>query len=277
MKKRSAFILCFLLSAVLIFSCNAEDTPAAFVDYLYMVNVGKGDAILIGAGGRHYLIDCGKSGAWDAVESALERFHVDMLDGVFLTHTDKDHSGGLKKLVKSGIPVKQWYASAYYTCDYGDHPMVKALKKTDADILFLKAGNRVDGLFSVIGPIEPDKDNDDNNSLVMLFDNGLCRVLFSGDMEGREEYRLLQSDVSLACDVFKVPNHADDDVCLYMDLNALGAKYALISTDPYEKPGTPDEMLMERLRKAGMEIFRTDLTENGILVSLGAEITIAED
>ena len=76
MKKRSVFILCFLLSVVLIVSCSAEEAPAAFADYLYMVNVGKGDAILIGAGGRHYLIDCGKSGAWDAVESALERLHV---------------------------------------------------------------------------------------------------------------------------------------------------------------------------------------------------------
>ncbi|MBQ6645393.1 MAG: MBL fold metallo-hydrolase [Clostridia bacterium] len=246
-------------------------------DYLYMINVGKGDAILIRCQGRFYLIDCGKGGAWDSVEAALNRHGVDALEAVFLTHTDKDHGGGLKKLVKSGMPVKNWYASAYYTCEYNDHPMVKALKKTDAAIQFLKAGDSVDGIFSVISPIVPDGDNDDNNSLVMLFDNGLCRVLLTGDMEGKEERRLLMEGQLPACDVFKVPNHADDDVCLYMDLNALGARHALISTDPYDKPGTPDPALMKRLEQAGMEIWRTDLSKNGIMVTLGEKLNVTTD
>ena len=277
MRKLFAILLCLCLTLPLLMSASGAEAQAASDDFLYMINVGKGDAILIYTGGKYYLIDCGKSGAWDAVQSALEKFGVDTLEGVFLTHTDKDHSGGLKKLAKSDITVNHWYASAYYTCDYDDHPMVEALKKTDAEILFLKDGDSVDGLFSVISPIEPDEDNDDNNSLVMVFDNGLCRVLLSGDMEGKEEKKLLKSGASLACDIFKVPNHADDDVCLYMDLETLGAQIALISTDPYDKPGTPDEALMERLTEAGMEIYRTDLTENGILVTLSEEITVTED
>lgn len=246
-------------------------------DFLYMINVGKGDAILISASDKYYLIDTGKAGAWEAVESALERFQVNQLEGVFLTHTDKDHCGGLKKLVKSGIAVSRWYASAFYTCDPSDHPMVKALKKTDAEITFLQSGDSVDGLFSVIGPLYRDSENDDNNSLVMLFDNTLTRVLLAGDMESREEYALLTNGAFPTCDVFKVPNHADDDVCLYMDLGALGAKYALISTDPYDKPGTPDPLLVSRLEKAGMEVWSTHLSENGILVALGDSIAVTSD
>ena len=246
-------------------------------DFLYMINVGKGDAILIRASGRYYLIDCGKSGVWEKVEAALNRFGVEELEGVFLTHSDKDHSGGLKKLARSELTVSHWYASEYYTDSGGDHPMAKAIKKLDATVEFLKAGDRVDDLFTVLAPLSPDTDNEDNNSLVILFDNSLCRVLLTGDMEGREEYQLLQSGASLLCDVFKVPNHADDDVCVYMDLSALGAKAALISTDPYEKPGTPDPLLLERLSEAGMEVFRTDCTLYGIWVALDGQLKIIEE
>ena len=270
-----------LLLTLLLFgmAAAAAETPEQSAgDYLYMINVGKGDAILIHASGRYYLIDCGKAGAWDSVESALSSHGADTLEAVFLTHTDKDHSGGLKKLAKSGITVKNWYASAFYILDEDDkHPMEKALKKSDAAIRFLKAGDRVDGLFTVLAPEVPNEGNDDNNSLVMMFDNGLCRVLLTGDMEGKEESILLGSGASLKCDVFKVPNHADDDVCLYMDLSALGAKVALISTDPYDKPGTPDPLLVSRLEDAGMAVCRTDFTENGIYVSLDGSLTLFAD
>ena len=247
-------------------------------DFLYMINVGKGDAILLRASDKFYLIDVGKAGAWESIEDALVRFGVIELEGVFLTHTDKDHSGGLKKLAKSGFRVKNWYASAYYTCEESDHPMAKALKKTDAEINFLMAGDSVDGLFTVISPIYPDYRNEDNNSLVMIFDNGSSRVLLCGDMEGEEEIRLLNSRESdLKCDVFKVLNHGDDDVCLYMELEALGAKIALISTDPEEKPGTPDPVLVYRLEEAGMKVYCTDASENGILVRLDGSLMVETD
>ncbi len=272
------FVL-FMLSLFLILplaSLGEASPMQAEGDYLYMINVGKGDAILIRASGKYYLIDAAKAGKWDDVEAALSECGVSELEGVFLTHTDKDHTGGLKKLVKSDIVVKNWYASAYYTCELTDHPMVKALKKTDAEIVFLKEGDRVDSLFTVLSPILPDEDNDDNNSLVMMFDNGACRALLCGDMESREEYRLLESGHDLSCDLFKVPNHADDDVCLYMDLSSLGAKVALISTDPYEKPGTPDAYLVSRLESAGMAVFCTDYTQKGILVTLDEALTVTE-
>lgn len=246
-------------------------------DRLYMINVGKGDAIIVCVNEKHYLIDAGKSGAWEKVEAALMDHGVTELDGVFLTHTDKDHAGGLKKLAKSEIAVKTWYAPAYSVDEGGDHPLVKATKKLDAEIVWLKAGDSVDGVFTVLGPLSLDKNNEDNNSLVMMLDNGVTRVLLAGDMETKEEAELLKSGADLSCDVFKVPNHADNDVCHLMDLESLGAKIALISTDPYDKPGTPDPWLVDQLTKAGMEVYCTENTEKGILVMLDAECKVTEE
>ena len=246
-------------------------------DYLYMINVGKGDAIVVHVSDKNYLIDTGKSGAFDSVLGTLNRLEISALDGVFLTHTDKDHSGGLKKLVKSDISVARWFAPAYYTDEADKHPLVKALKKTDATIVWLKAGDRVDGLFSVIGPLSRNETDEDDNSLVMMLDTGSHTVLLTGDMEKQEEKSLLDAGGFPVCDVFKVPNHADSDVCLFMDLAALDAKVALISTDPYDKPGTPDALLLDALNKAGMQVYCTFNSENGIMVSLSDEIEITID
>ena len=271
MLKRIAALLLSVIS--LISSSGCADGG----DYLYMVNVGKGDAIIVHVSGRSYLIDTGKSGAFDAVSAALNKLEISELDGVFLTHTDKDHSGGLKKLAQCGISVSRWYAPAYYTDEADKHPLVKALKKSEADILWLSAGDSVDGLFSVIGPVSPNESDEDDNSLVMLLDNGKHTVLLTGDMEREEELSLLSNGGFPSCDVFKVPNHADSDVCLHMDLAALNASVALISTDPYEKPGTPDGLLLDALSAAGMRVYGTYDSENGIMVTLSDEIEITID
>ena len=69
-------------------------------------SVGKGDAILLRAGDYVCLIDTGKKDAQDAVEAALEYWDVRALDAIFITHTDKDHTGGssgcARAILKSG-------------------------------------------------------------------------------------------------------------------------------------------------------------------------------
>lgn len=264
-------IACLLTAVHLFAVCAGEEE-----NLLYMINVGKGDAVLVFCGEDVYLVDAGKSGAYDAVDAALRRFDILHLKGVFLTHTDKDHAGGLKKLVKSGRKVDTWYASAYYDCEYADHPMVKALKKQNAQITFLKAGDTVDGVFRVIAPFEQANDEDDN-SLVMLYEHAGIRILLCGDMETEEEREVLDAGLP-ECDVFKVPNHADDDACALMDPELLKASVALISTDPEEKPGTPDGLLLWRLEEAGMKVYCTCDTANGIRVFLkDGKLTVQTD
>ena len=235
---------------------------------MFVVNVGKGDAIIVKTEDAAYLIDTGKSGSFEALTQALEYMNVDSLDGVFMTHTDKDHSGGLKKLFKSGIEVKNWYAPAFFTGEQADNPIVKATKKGDITVNWLRAGDCVDGLFSVLAPIEKNEINEDDNSLVMMLKTADGKVLLTGDMEYGEEYTLLKSGAELECDILKVPNHADDDTCSQAFIEKLGARVALISTDPYDKPGTPDADLLALLEKAGMQAYRTDFSETGILVTI---------
>ena len=109
MKRR---LLALLLATMVLPGCAAAETAGGLT--LLALNVGKADCLLLESSGSVYMIDTGTAESWGVVSSALRQMDIRRLDGVILTHTDKDHAGGLWALAQSGVEVGAWYASAYY-------------------------------------------------------------------------------------------------------------------------------------------------------------------
>lgn len=241
---------------------------------LLAISVGKGDALLIRCGDYVCLIDTGKKENEEDVRRALEYADVDALDAVFITHTDKDHTGGMKWLRKSGIPIGAIYASAYHPeTKLKNHPAVKTAEKLGLEVNWLKAGDCVPlgdsgAVFRVLAPEYEIPDNEDDNSLVMMLDSPDGKILLAGDMELEQESVLLAGGYDLSCDVLKVPNHADDDTCSEAFMQACGAKIAVISTSAEEKVGTPSAHILEGLKSIGCEIYITESCEIGVAVRM---------
>ncbi|MBQ1257212.1 MAG: MBL fold metallo-hydrolase [Clostridia bacterium] len=243
---------------------SGENTENAEI---FMVNVGKADAIIVRADEDYYLIDTATEEMWPRVMAAIKDMNIARLKGVFVTHTDKDHVGGLEMLAQSDIQVDVWYASKYFIdVKEEKHPAVKAAKIRGQEVVFLGAGDSVDGIFEVLAPVKQMEDKDDNNSLVMILKTKNGSAFFAGDMEYAEENTILNK--KLKADVLKVGNHADDDTTSQALIDKVDAKIALISTSSYEKPETPDPMLVERLENKGMEIFYTEHSNAGIRVTM---------
>ena len=240
---------------------NAENAE------IFMVNVGKADAIIVRADEDYYLIDAATEEMWPRVMAAMKDMNITRLKGVFATHTDKDHVGGLEMLAKSDIQIDAWYASKYFIdVKEEKHPAVKAAKIRNEEVVFLGAGDNVDGIFEVIAPVRKMEDKDDNNSLVMILRTKSGSAFFAGDMEYAEEKTIL--DKNLKSDVLKVGNHADDDTTSQQLIDKVDAKIALISTSSYEKIETPDPALVQRLENKGMQIFYTEHSNAGIRVTM---------
>ena len=93
-------VLCVLLG-MLVCVFALPGAPAEQQDGVsaLFINVGKADAALLFLGDQRFLIDTGTKDSYDALEQALSLYGVKKLDGVLITHTDKDHVGGLKKLL----------------------------------------------------------------------------------------------------------------------------------------------------------------------------------
>ncbi len=238
------------------------------------VSVGKGDALLIQAGDYTCLVDTGKKDNEPQVRKALKYAGVDALDAVFITHTDKDHSGGLKWLRKSEIKIGEIYASAYYPeSTYEKHPAVKTAEKLGTEVHWLKAGDSVPlgdsgASFRVLSPEYEIPGNEDDNSLVMMLESPDGRILLAGDMELMQEQVLHASGVDLQCDVLKVPNHADTDACSNELIAASNAKIAVISTSSAEKEDTPAKRVLKGLKSAGCETYITENCKIGVLVRM---------
>ena len=259
-----------LAGALTVLMCG---TAQAQVE-LFAVNVGKGDALVVRAGDYTCLIDTGKEKAQEQLEVALKALGVEALDAVFITHTDKDHTGGLKWLRESGIEIRAIYASRYYPgTTQKKHPAVKAAKKLDLEVQWLGAGDSVPlgdsgAVFQVLAPAMEIPGDEDENSLVMMLDSPDGRILLTGDMEHMEEAALLTSGADLRCDVLKVANHGDSDATSAALIAACAPSVALISTSSEEKPGTPDPGVVRNLQTLGCAVCVTQDASLGVRVTL---------
>lgn len=109
-----------------------------------------------------------------------------------------------------------------------------------------------------------------NNSIVCKLQYKNFSMLFTGDIEETGEKQILQTyknnlDV-LSSTVLKVAHHGSKTSTIKDFVEAVSPKVTLIGVGENNKFGHPNEEVLERLKKCGARIYRTD--EDG-------EITIA--
>lgn len=108
-----------------------------------------------------------------------------------------------------------------------------------------------------------------NSSIVLRVDYGKTSFLLTGDAEANAENEMLQSRQPLACDVLKVGHHGSNKSTSARFLQAVKPRYAVISVNADNRNGHPAPPVLERLQKAGAQIFRTDQNGNVTCVSDG--------
>ncbi len=259
--------LCMLCVAGL---AAAEETT------LLALNVGKADCLLLESGSTRYMIDTGTAESWGTVSAALRTRGITHLDGVILTHTDKDHAGGLWALAMSGVTVDHWYASAYYTdVKTSKHPMVLAAALREAEVTRLKAGDSLPldgGTIAVIAPLEANDDSENDNSLVLYVETKAGTMLLAGDMEFAEERTLLAAKALKHADVLKVAHHGRDDATSSSLVRNVTPQVAVISTSTAERDDTPAESVVSLLTSFGAKVAVTQDAGEGVLVTLTDEV-----
>ena len=271
-----------LLALFLLFSAASADSSAGETTLLCL-NIGKADCMLLTTGGRHYLIDAGYSQTWPALETALAQYGVDSLDGVFLTHCHKDHYGGLLPLAQSGISVGAWYASSiYFDIDKEGHPAVLAAGARGQEVTWLASGQTVDAgdgaSFTVLGPLGTDEDNENNNSLVMLFSSPDGDILFCGDMKSDEAADLMDAGLIAPCALLKFPHHGDNKTISSKFLKACSPQAAVILTSTYEEPDTPAPSVLSMLKDAGCAVYVSQDFQDAALFTLsGGGVVSVQD
>lgn len=272
MMRKFLSLLLFVLMAFPFSGLAGQETEADAMELsLYAINVRKADALLLRSGRSAYLIDTGSEDSERALLKALEKEGITHLDGVILTHTHQDHIGGFSALMESGIEIDRIYVSGYMKKkNVEKHPIVKALKNTNREVIFLTSGDTLPldgGTLEVLGPREK-SDKENNNSLVLLATVGGGSMLLAGDMEFPEEESLMAAGLIPHADVLKIGNHGEDDATSEAFVDAVCPSVAVISTSTADEPDTPSARIMLMLERRGIRVYQTQETENGVLITL---------
>ena len=247
------------------FSFLYADVKVIFVD------VGEGDStIIITPNSKVVLIDTGNLYMGFKVYRLLkEKFRVNRISAIFLTHHHLDHIGGafwllqimkVDRLYDNGYSISRFALSLPFWDDIFFW-YEKVIRYANIKRVILKQGDRIDidGVSFFI--LHPDKLYSDMNlsSLVikMVYDG--VSFLFMGDANKKVEEKLLKeySSYYLRADVLKVGHHGAYDATGYDFIKTVSPKYAIISVDRRNRRGYPSKKVLKLLYDFGVKVFIT--------------------
>lgn len=266
--KRSRYckkFLVFIGICILAYSI-AINIPRNYIK-VNMIDIGQGDSIYIETSKRKVvLIDGGgtEGSDYDVGENILLPYILDqgksVVDVAIVSHPHEDHIEGIFTLLQK-IKVKKVVISENVEKTELGENLVELCKNKNTKVVTVKAGENfiVDKIkFNVIFPTAKENDTNLNNmSILLKMEYAGVKLLFTGDLEAEKEAEVLKNDIS--ADILKVGHHGSITSTSEKFLRKVMPQIALISVGENNSYGHPSEIVLERLRKYGIQIYRTDL------------------
>lgn len=239
--------------------------------HVTMFDVGQGDCLLVTfPDGRTLLIDAGglRRGEFDmgerVVGPALRARGLLRLDYAAATHGDADHAGGMAAILRDFAPHEIWWGVPV-AGHAGEQELRDQSRRRRIGWRTLQRGDRLEiggAELRVHHPPLPDWERRrvrNNDSLVIEIRYGHVSVLLSGDIEREAEAELLEQLDLLPLVVLKVAHHGSATSSTPRFLEHVRPRVALIGAGRANLFGHPSPSVLERLRQAETDVFRTDL------------------
>ena len=226
-----------------------------------VLDVGQGQSIILQSDGKTYLVDCGgdyDSEAADLAAKTLLSQGISRLDGLILTHFDRDHAGGALQL------LERISADQIFTPNYEDERGI-------GETLRQRYGSKVHGLtqdmiltygdteIRIFASVVPDSGNE--SSLAVLFQAGNCDILITGDRGAFGERILMKTAQLPDLEILVAGHHGSKTSTCEEFLRATTPEIVVISVGE-NNYGHPAQEVLDRLEKFGCAVYRTDIHGN---------------
>lgn len=211
-------IICTILSIFLVFSfagCGAEkvedNTPLPQSSVTFFKTKNDADCSLIHHNDANILIDTGEKSDAKKILKQLEEQGIRRIDYVILSHFDKDHCGGLIKMIGE-IEIGEILHPEYIKDSDETKKLFKTIDKEqikhrsitkDHEI---KAGD-IDLSFFVAKKKEYAVKPSNNSSMVVMAKIDGKKFLYTGDCQEDRVQELLESNTNFDANVLKLMYH----------------------------------------------------------------------
>lgn len=263
-KLRLACIVGFLLLNCLIYYIP---NPGFYITF---INVGQGDGILIhGDNGTKVMVDGGstseKQVAKNCIVPYLKAEGIGTIDYSIITHTDKDHISGILEILENNnsnrIRIKNLVMPDINMKDDTYNELIEKAKLKKINVLYIKKGDTLSLGKTKIKCIYPETTttaSDKNDYCTVLsVKNKTSKILLTGDISKEIEEKI-KDDIEENYTVLKVAHHGSNYSSSEKFLKKVNPKYSIISVGKNNSYGHPGNETMEKLRKQGGVIYRTD-------------------
>lgn len=235
-----------------------------------VLDVGQGQCVVVRAGERTAVVDCGGSGlrnAGDRAADYLSTLGVERVDLLILTHCHSDHANGAAELLERMAVDVLALPGAEEEVPLREELMALAEEKGTMvwsihDDVSLPFGAAELTLYAPLGAGEQNE-----AGLSVLWEAGTFAALLTGDMGGDIEARLVKYGDLPQVDLLVAGHHGGAGSTSQLLLDTVEPETAAVSVG-YNSYGHPAPEVLLRLHRAGCGVYRTDL-QGDITITVG--------
>ena len=223
-----------------------------------VLDVGQGQSVILQSRGSTFLVDCGGDEDQDAGEraaDALLAMGIRRIDGLILTHYDRDHAGGVAYLARR-IGIDRVYLPR---TEEGE--MLDAVLEATAESERIWLDTDVEVRFGScsIGIFAPEGEKSGNESCAsVLFRGEKYDTLILGDMNAAAERKLLETRDLPDLELLIVGHHGSATSTSAELVYRTAPDIAVISVGGDNAYGHPAPEVLSRLALYGCTVYRTD-------------------
>ena len=247
----------FILLIIIYTLCIKAKPLIDFNTYVYFLDVGQGDSLLIYSKHKVILIDTGGNDnvkVSDNTIKFLKSTGKSKINYLVLTHGDYDHMGEAISLVENFRVEKVIFNCGSY--NELEKNLIKVLdKKKIKYYSCIKELNIDKNKLYFLQTKEYDNENDFSNVIYTKLDG--YKFMFMGDASSTTEEEILEKYNLQDIDVLKVGHHGSKTSSSKKFIDEIEPKYSIISVGKNNRYGHPNNEVLNNIKDS--KIYRTDL------------------